>query len=534
MTAAQLERWLVRRIASASGLAEADVSPDVAFELLGLDSATAVTIAGELEEHLGHRVDETAMYDHPTIARLARALAGGDRETPAAMVSAGRSSTRPETSRREPVAIVGMGCRLPGADCPEAFWDLLREDRCAIADVPADRWDADALFDPDPAAPGRMTTRRGGFVSDIHRFDAQMFGIAPREAARLDPQQRMLLETAAQALDDAGLPVEGLAGTGTGVFIGISTQDWAHVELARGDPTDAYLATGAAPSVAANRLSYLLDLHGPSMAVDTACSSSLTAVHLACRSIWSGETDIALAGGVGALLSARAMAAYSKLVPLCEDALCKAFAEGANGVGRGEGAVVLVLRPLADALADGDAIHALVRGTAVGQDGRSNGLTAPTRTGQERVLRAALGDADVAPAELGLVEAHGTGTPLGDPIEAAALGAVLAEGRTVGDTCAVGSVKTNLGHLEAAAGAAGLAKAALALSHAEIPASLHFDAPNPRIPFDRLPIRVPTGLERWAAVDDRPRFAGVSAFGFGGTNAHVVLEEAPAGTGRVR
>lgn len=520
MTAAGYRRWLVERVARTAGVTPGRIDPHAPFERLGLDSAAATTIAGELEERCGRPVPPTALYDHPTIAALAAALA---RE------GTGDSGRRPApTAASAPldIAVVGIACRFPGADGPEDFWELLREGRCAIREVPVDRWDADAWYDPDPGAPERMTTRFGGFVEEIDRFDHTLFGIAAREARRIDPQQRMLLEATALALDDAGVPVERLRGEPVGVFVGISAQDWALVSLEAGE-TDPYVATGASAAIAANRISYALDLRGPSLTVDTACSSSLVAVHLACQSIASGESSLALAGGAGAVLSPWAMAAYGKLVPLCPDARCKAFAANADGVGRGEGAGLLVLRRLADALADGDGVYAVLRGSAVGQDGHSNGLTAPSRFAQERILRAAYRRSGVSPGDVGLIEAHGTGTPLGDPIEAAALGSVLSEDRPLDRVCPIGSVKTNLGHLEAAAGIAGLIKALLALQHAQVPPSLHFDLPNPAIPFERMPVRVATELAAWPQSGGRPRVAGVSAFGFGGTGAHAVLEEAP-------
>jgi acyl transferase domain-containing protein/thioesterase domain-containing protein/SAM-dependent methyltransferase/acyl carrier protein len=419
--------------------------------------------------------------------------------------------------------VIGIGCRFPGADGPDAFWRLLRNGVNAITEVPGQRWDADELYDPRPSTPGKMNTRWGGFLSDVDRFDAAFFRISPREARRVDPQQRLLLEVAWEALEDAGQVAEQLAGSATGVFVGISNDDYARLQLSDLALDDAYAGTGSALSIAANRLSYWFDLRGPSLAVDTACSSSLVAVHLACRSLRGGECSLALAGGVNLILTPALTVNFTKAGFMAPDGLCKAFDSRADGYVRGEGAGVVVLKPLAVAIEDGDPIYAVIRGSAVNQDGRTNGLTAPNRWAQEAVLRSAYANAGVAPAEVTLIEAHGTGTALGDPIEAGALGAVLAEDRAPDRLCSLGSVKTNIGHLEAAAGIAGLIKVALALQHRELPPTLHFEKPNPLIPFADLPLRVQTTLAPWQG----PLRAGVSAFGFGGTNAHVVLEGPP-------
>jgi acyl transferase domain-containing protein len=426
----------------------------------------------------------------------------------------------------EPIAIIGIGCRFPGADGPEAFWQLLRDGVDAIAEVPADRWDLRAFYDPDPAAPGKMNTRWGGFLEHVDQFDPQAFWIAPREAARIDPQQRLLLEVAWEALEDAGQPIDRLGGTPTGVFIGISTNDYSWSQFGDPDQIDAYANTGNALSIAANRISFVFDLRGPSLAIDTACSSSLVAVHLACQSLWRGEATLALAGGVNLILAPEPTIGASKLGAMAPDGRCKTFDARANGYVRGEGAGIVVLKPLANALADGDPIYAAILGSAVGQDGRTNGLTAPSRQAQEAVLRAAYQQAGVSAGRVQYVEAHGTGTLLGDPIEAKALGAVLSGDGPRAQRCATGSVKTNIGHLEAAAGVAGLIKVALSLKHRAIPPSLHFQQPNPHIPFDQLGLRVQQALEPWPDAP-WPALAGVSSFGFGGTNAHVVLQEAP-------
>jgi acyl transferase domain-containing protein/glutamate-1-semialdehyde aminotransferase len=424
-----------------------------------------------------------------------------------------------ETARSEPIAVVGLACRFPAAPDPDAYWRLLREGRSGIGDIPADRWDVDAHYDPDPEAPGRMYTRRGGFLDDVAGFDAGFFGISPREAKRMDPQQRLLLEVAWEALEHAGRDPRASRGSRTGVYVGISESEYLHLLQQVGDPVELADLTGTALSVAAGRLAYHLGLHGPTIALDTACSSALVAVHLAVSGLRAGEADLALAGGVGLLLAPDSFVAFCKGGALAADGRCKTFDAGADGYARGEGAGMVVLKRLADARRDGDHVHAVIRGTAVTQDGRTNGLTAPNGHAQEAVIRAALADARLTPDQVGYVEAHGTGTPLGDPIELAALGAVFGDAPVV-----VGAAKTNIGHLEAAAGMAGLIKVVQALRHQEIPPNLNFGTPNPHIPWDRLPVTVPTSVLPWPLGAPA---AGVSSFGFSGTNAHVILEPAP-------
>jgi acyl transferase domain-containing protein len=426
-----------------------------------------------------------------------------------------------------PIAIVGMACRVPGARNLAAFWRLLRNGVDAIREVPAERWDANACYDPDPDAPGKMNTRWGGFLDGVDQFDAHFFGTSHREAVQMDPQQRLVAELAYEALEDAGLAPAGLAGSAVGVFLGISNNDYARLQLDDPLRCDPFAGTGSALCIGANRLSYLFDFRGPSIALDTACSSSLVAVHMACQSLYSGESSLALAAGVNLILSPAVTMAFSRAGFMAPDGRCKTFDARANGYVRSEGAGVIVLKPLAAALAAGDRIYAVLRGSAVNQDGKSNGLTAPNRLAQEAVLRGACARAGVEPCRVQYVEAHGTGTALGDPLEVQALAAVYGPGRQPNNPCRIGSVKTNIGHLEAAAGIAGVIKVALSLYHKEIPASLHFQRPNPHIPFAELPVRVQTDLAPWPA-DQGPALAGVSSFGFGGTNAHVVLEEAPA------
>ncbi len=416
-----------------------------------------------------------------------------------------------------------------GASTADSFWSLLRDGVDAIQEIPADRWNVETFYDPELGTPGKTNAKWGGFVEDIDRFDADFFGISPREATRIDPQQRLLLEVAWEGLEDAGLVPSALAGTSVGVFAGLSSADYMLLAQSDADLSkiDAHTNTGSAMSIAANRVSYALDLRGPSVAVDTACSSSLVAVHLACQSIWQGEVPLALAGGVNVLINPEPYIGFSRLAMLSPEGRCRAFDSRANGFVRSEGAALVVLKPYARALADGDRIYALIRATAVNQDGRTNGLTVPNRKAQEELVRAACDLAGVEPRQVQFVEAHGTGTLVGDPIEARALGKVLAEGRADGTTCAIGSVKTNIGHLEPAAGIAGLIKVALALHQGLIPPNLHFEAPNPDIPFDELKLRVQTKLVPWCETDEPP-IAGVNSFGFGGTNAHAVLQGVPA------
>jgi acyl transferase domain-containing protein/pimeloyl-ACP methyl ester carboxylesterase/acyl carrier protein len=435
-----------------------------------------------------------------------------------------------ERAGSEPVAIIGAGCRFPGdADSPGAYWRLLRSGTDAISDVPADRWDPGRLYDADPTAPGKMITKRGGFLRQVDQFDPQFFGISPRESVSMDPQQRIALEVGWEAIENAGLAASKLAGTQAGVFLGASTYDYSLLALASpsaGQESGLHRVTGCASNIIAGRLSYTLGLRGPSMVVDTACSSALVAVHLAVQSLRRGECDLALAGGVSLMLAPELSIMFSKAGMLSPDGRCKAFDAAADGFVRGEGCGVVVLRRLSDAARNGDPILAVIRGSAINQDGRSAGMTAPNGQAQRELIRGALVSADAAPAEIGYVEAHGTGTALGDPIEMRALAAALSPGRDPRDPVLVGAVKTNIGHLEAASGIAGLIKAILVLQHGEIPANLHLRHPSPHIPWDDMPVAVPASLLPWPARE-RPRLAGVSSFGFSGTNAHVILAEPP-------
>jgi acyl transferase domain-containing protein len=432
---------------------------------------------------------------------------------------------------RDAIAIIGMSCRFPGgAHNLDAYWQLMCQSRDAIVEVPPDRWNINVFYDPKPGKRGKVITYRGGFLQQpIDQMDAQFFGISPREAAYLDPQQRLLLEVAWEALEDAGLVPEHLAGSPTGVFMGAFTLDYQTLQFSRNENSliEGHTSTGSVMTMVANRLSYVFDFCGPSMAVDTACSSSLVALHLACQSIRNGESTLALAGGVNVMIGPEFTIAESQGGFLSPDGRCKTFDARANGYVRGEGAGVVVLKPLAQALADGDPIYALIRATGVNQDGHTNGITVPSGAAQERLMRAVYRRAGLAPGQIQYVEAHGTGTPVGDPIEANALGKVLSTDRPDGDVCVVGSVKTNMGHTEAAAGIAGVIKTALCLKHRQIPPILHFQQPNPAINFEQLRLRLPKGVEPWPTTNG-VALAGINSFGFGGTNAHAVLQEAPA------
>jgi acyl transferase domain-containing protein/NADPH:quinone reductase-like Zn-dependent oxidoreductase/SAM-dependent methyltransferase/acyl carrier protein/short-subunit dehydrogenase len=427
------------------------------------------------------------------------------------------------------IAIIGIGCRFPGGvNDPESFWKLLVEGREAVSDVPPDRWNIERFFDPEPGLPGKSIARRGGFLEGIDQFDPQFFGISPREAPYVDPQHRLLLETAWEAIEDAGLVLDLERGTDLGVFVGISHNEYQGIQ---GTPWEhsgigPHSPTGCAHSIAANRISYCFNLRGPSIAMDTACSSALTAVHAACEHIRAGRGDAALAGGVTVIITPGGFIGFSQASMLSPEGRCRAFDASANGFVRGEGAGMVLLKRLSQALADGDPISGVIVGTALNQDGHTNGISLPSREAQARLVRDACADAGVAPSQIGFVEAHGTGTAVGDPIEAHALAEALCQDRSAETPLLIGSVKTNLGHLETAAGVAGLVKALLVLKHGCIPASLHFETPNPNIDFIGLRLRVPTVLEPFPATAGA-RMVGVNSFGFGGANAHLLLAEAP-------
>jgi acyl transferase domain-containing protein/NADPH:quinone reductase-like Zn-dependent oxidoreductase/acyl carrier protein len=431
----------------------------------------------------------------------------------------------PASTHPESIAVIGIGCRFPGgASSPEAFWTLLVDGVDTVTEVPEDRWDLRAFYHPDPAQPGKIYTRYGSFLQDVDLFDAGFFRISPREAACIDPQQRLLLETAWEALEDAGQVPQRLAGTATGVWVGLSTSDYVAVRRLNTRSLDSHSAVSGALSIASNRISYAFDLRGPSMTVDTACSSSLVAVHLACESLLRGESTLALAGGAALMFDPTVTMFHCKARILSARGRCRSFDAEADGFARAEGVAMIALKPLSAALADGDPVYAVIRSTAVNQDGRTYGLSLPNPQAQADLLRQAYARAGIPLGAVQYVEAHGTGTPVGDPIECEALGKALGAGRPAGDCLRIGSVKSNIGHAEAAAGVVGLIKVVLALRHSYIPASLHFRTPNPAIPFEALRLRVQEQGEPWPKTSG-PTVAGVNSFGFGGTSVHAVLEE---------
>lgn len=494
------------------------------FADAGLDSLMAVELRNRLQGSTGAPLSATVAFDFPDVQSLAAHLL--------AELDLGAAAAPERVAIRhdgEPIAIVGAACRLPGGVVDlDTLWDLVARGGDGIREVPRDRFDLDRYYDPEPGTPGRTYCRHGGFVDGIEQFDPAFFGISPREAASLDPQQRMLLECSWHALDDAGIAANGLRETLTGVYVGIGQSEYWH----RFDPTDpgdvvdAYSGTGNETSFAAGRISYVLGLRGPAMAVNTACSSSLVSLQMAVDALRNGACDVALAGGVNAIVGPETTLWMSMLQALAPDGHCKTFDARANGYVRSEGCGMLALKRLSDAQRDGDRIHAVVRGAAVNHDGPSSGLTVPNGVAQQQVIRAALADAGVEPHEVGLLECHGTGTKLGDPIEVGAIGKVLADGRSADAPLYVGSIKANLGHLEAGAGIAGVLKALVSLKHRAVPPLALFASPNPDLPLDRYPaVRIPQALVPWETRGRR--IAGVSSFGISGTNAHVVLEEAP-------
>ncbi len=524
-TVAAVHEWLLAQLARRLGIPQREIDPRTPLACYGLDSVTAVAVAEALSDWLGRPLPATLAYDYPNIELLSHHLAGQ-----MDVSEAPRTPSAEDRLHAEPIAIVGLSCRLPGADSPEGFWRVLRDGVDCTGRLPPSRRQQWTARSTGPQADQSDERMRGGFLDRVDEFDPRVFGISPTDARSMDPQHRILLESAWEALEYAGIAPDRLGGSATGVFIGISSNDYARMQQADGAEISAFSGIGNASSIAANRLSYVLDLRGPSLAIDTACSSSLVAVHQACESLRRRESDLALAGGVNLILSSEVTRAFELAGILSPEGRCKTFDASASGYVRGEGCGVVVLKRLADAERDGDRILALVRGSAVNQDGRTNGLTAPSGPSQQAVIRQAIAQAGVRADEVGYVEAHGTGTALGDPIEVNSLKAVLDASplRAAEDAlpCAIGSVKTNIGHLEAAAGIAGLIKVVLALMHEEIPPHLHLQRLNPHIDLAGSRLIIPTKPLPWPR-GGRRRIAGTSSFGFGGTNAHIILEESP-------
>lgn len=526
---ASVQSWLCEQIAGLVQRRTEEIDIDQPFSTYGLESVDAVGLSASLEDWLQRSYSPTLAYDYPTIGQLARFLVN---DLEHAEPAQGAPLQVEGIARDLPIAVIGMGCRFPGgADSPERFWELLRNGYDAVRTIPAERWNDAEYYHPDPDAPGKTYTRHAALLSGVDQFDAEFFGLSPREAKRMDPQHRLLLQVVWESLEHAGLDASSLTGSQTGVFIGyMNTHEYSVLQMQLEDQRDClddpYFALGSSSSVAAGRIAYQFDFQGPAVTIDTACSSSLVCAHLACESLRKRECNLALVGGVNALLLPESMINACKMRMLSVDGRCKTFDQAADGFGIGEGCGVLVLKRYEDALADGDHILACIRGSAINQDGRSNGLTAPNRMAQQNVISQALARAGLDPHAVSYIEAHGAGTALGDPIEIEALQNVLTRGRLPGQPLLVGTVKTNIGHTAGAAGVAGLIKTVLSLVNREIPAHLHFEKPNPHIRWQDDSIVIPTTTVAWPE-SGAPAIAGVSSFGWSGTNAHVILEEVP-------
>ena len=516
-------------VADVTRVDPAEIREDAGFFDLGMDSLMAVELRRRIEQGVGKQIPATLAMDHPRLSDTVDYLLGDVLALSEQASKSGAALATAVTTRTdEPIAIIAVSCRFPGAPNPEAFWDVLSGGVDAIREVPEDRFDIDEFYDPDPEVAGKTYTRFGGFLDGIDGFDPEFFGISPREAVWIEPQQRLMLETVWEGLERAGYSPASLRGSRTGVFAGVAANEYAHLLSAESiDKIEPYFITGNALNAISGRVAFALGLEGPAVAVDTACSSSLVAVHQAVQALHSGDCDLAVAGGVNVLLSPVTVVAASRARMLSPVGRCKTFDASADGYVRSEGCGILVLKRLSDAERDGDRIAAVIPGTAVNQDGASSGLTVPNGGAQQRLISTALARAGLVGGDVDYLEAHGTGTPLGDPIEVQAAGAVYGAARDANRPLLMGSVKTNIGHTESASGAAGLIKVVLSLQHRELPQSLHFDNPSPHIPWGTLPVKVVDKSTPWEP-NGRPRRAGVSSFGFTGTNAHVLIEEAPA------
>jgi acyl transferase domain-containing protein/acyl carrier protein len=521
-TQSVLKERLIEVLAQKNGVTPGEIDARQPFTRYGLDSHGAVALSRMLSELAGREISPTVFWRYPSVEALARHLTSGASDD----APRGEKRVTAQISRHEPIAVVGMSCRLPGAPDIDSFWKLLVNGVDAVAETPPNRWNDGRLQQAERGAGAQHVPPRAGFLKDIEGFDPLFFGISPREATEMDPQQRLFLELAWEALEDAGIVPRELNSTATGVFVGAIWRDYAELGGSEFGRITAHTATGQALNMIANRLSYVLGLQGPSLVLDTACSSSLVAVHMACQSLWAGESSTAIVGGVSIMASPHTMVALTRFGGLSPDGRCKAFDASADGFGRGEGGGVVILKPLSAAIAAGDSIRCVIRATGVNNDGPSNGLTAPSPEAQEKLIRQVYARGQIKLSSVGYMETHGTGTALGDPIEAGALGAVFAQERVGGPPLMIGSVKTNIGHLEGAAGIAGLLKAILCVKHRTVVPSLHFNQPNPHIPFDTLRLEVSRKAESWP-VPEGPAIAGVSSFGWGGTNAHVAIEELP-------
>ncbi len=516
MNEKEIQDWLVAQLASRLFQDRTTIDIYSDFATFGLTSQEAVSISGKLEELLGQRLPPTLLYEYPSISKLSRFLAGNLSQADA------KTDIDQKESMQEPIAVIGMSCRFPGAENLNAFWHLLVSGGNAISEIPEDRWSKNDFYDEDPEEPGKAISKWGGFLKNVDQFDPFFFGISPAEAKHMDPQQRLLLELSFEAIDHAGFNKKDLDGSTTGVFMGISVNEYSQREFNHPEFISSHSGTGSALSIAANRISYFYNLHGPSIAIDTACSSSLSAVHLACQSLRNGECNMAMAGGVNIILSPAHTIAFTKSGVLAPDGKCKSFDDLANGYVRGEGGGIVVLKPLYLAEKDRDPILAIIPGSAMAQDGHTNGLMAPSHIAQELLLRSSYRSCNITTDMVQYVEAHGTGTRIGDAMEASAIGSVIGSKRL--EPCKIGSVKTNFGHLEAAAGIAGLIKVILAIKHGKLPASLHFERGNRAIDFDGLNLQVQSRSDLWPQPE-KPLVAGVSSFGFGGTLVHVILTE---------